>query len=178
MGALHTVDYELNDDDLKAHALEISALRTEILDKALAIDSPNAEAESSAALAEAATTTPLQRKYTRKRQGVTRPVAADYVHQDRPTGNYKKRKFHELTHLERVSIVHDVVVNYESHLDTARKFRVSKATVNRIICKLKKNKDYLKEVQMKAAIKEARAEKIQEMAQIMLDRDQNIVKAE
>ena len=44
LGTLNTEDYEINDDELKAHALEISGLRTEILEKALAIDAPNVNA--------------------------------------------------------------------------------------------------------------------------------------
>ena len=82
-----------------------------------------------------------------------------------------------MTNLERVSIAHDVIINNESHLDTARKFRVATTLVVMLIYRLKKNKELLKEVQAKTAAREARTDKIMKTAQGMLDSDKNIIKA-
>ena len=69
-----------------------------------------------------------------------------------------------MTHLERVSIIHDVVINNENYLDTTRKYSVSTTLVTMLMYKLKKNKNFLKEIQAKTEAKEDKIEKIMKTA--------------
>ena len=92
-------------------------------------------------------------------------------------GRFKKRRFHELTQLERVSIVHDIKVKFETWKDTMRKYWVGHGTINALIIKINKNKDYLDEIWAKINDKEDKVAKITHAAQTMLDLEQNIMKA-
>ena len=74
--------------------------------------------------------------------------------------NFKKRHFHELTQLERVSIVYDIKVKFETWKDTMCKFRVSRPTIGTLINRLNKNKRYLDEIRTKIDEKESKIVKI------------------
>ena len=82
-----------------------------------------------------------------------------------------------MSQLERVSIVYDIKVKFQTYKDTMRKFRVGNGTIRWLIHRVNKNKDYLKEIQSKLETKEDKIQKVTKTAQTLLDLDQNITRA-
>ena len=117
-------DHKLNEEELKDYAVEISAQRLKILEKATRKEGPNIDPRLKSEDDEVLPETMLQRRYTKARQGLHKELASLSQAEDYGTGRFKKRFFHELSHLEKVSIVYDIKVKFETYKDTMRKFKV------------------------------------------------------
>jgi hypothetical protein len=133
LGMLKKEDHKLSEEEIKAYAVEITALRLEIMEKAIRKDKPYVDPRKRSEDDEVLPETPLQRQYTKARQGLYKEPVSYSKDEDYPTRCFKKRKNHELSQLEKVSIVYDIKVKYQTYKDTMRKFRVGNGTIVKLI---------------------------------------------
>ena len=63
-----------------------------------------------------------------------------------PTGKYKKKNQSQLNYDEKRAIIVDAIVEKEQHDLIARRHRVSKPLVSKLVAKAKNNKLFLEEV--------------------------------
>lgn len=68
---------------------------------------------------------------------------------DWPGCNYRKRKYHQLSVAEKVDMVHDVLIEKDSFAYIAKKYRVNKQLIDKLMKKVKTNKRFFKELNEK-----------------------------
>ena len=73
-----------------------------------------------------------------------------------------------LSYLDKLSIVHNKLVEKESYDDTARKFRVKLSLVNSLMSKVKKNPDFLKDLADEVEHQRQLRENVKEVTLAML----------
>ena len=86
------------------------------------------------------------------------------VNDEFPARKYAKKKLHQLCHLDKLKIVHDVMVNLNSQIDTAKTFKVSKHLVSALILKVKKNPKFMEELKFEIYEKQSKVGRIKEAA--------------
>ena len=82
-----------------------------------------------------------------------------------------------MAHIDKVNIIHDVLVMRESQKDTAKKFRVTAALVSFLVCKMKKKPDYLEDIKAIAQLKEEKVKATESITSRMIRDDQVIDRA-
>ena len=83
-----------------------------------------------------------------------------------------------MTYLDKLKIVHNVLVNKESRNDTAKQFRVSPPLVTGLTEKVKKNPKFLEELKFELDHKQEKAGRIIEAAKEILANNKVINKAD
>jgi hypothetical protein len=66
-----------------------------------------------------------------------------------PQPGRKKRRMCLLSTKEKIAIVHEVVVNQLSNIDVALKFNVKPILVSVLVCRSRKNREFLSELMSK-----------------------------
>ena len=119
----------------------------------------------------------LYRNYLKTQRGYLKKKSVATWVGDIPSRRSLKRRYHQLSHPDMINIVHNVLVLKESWEDTIRMHRVSRATLQFLLRKVKKNPKYFKEVQAKEKKKEERVEKVIDAAQDILKQQTIIERA-
>ena len=96
----------------------------------------------------------LYRNYTNKRQGFQKYLNVSFKNEEFPARAYAKKKLHRLSYLDKLKIVHNVLVNKETQKDTAKTFRVTPILVSTLILKVKKNPTFLEELKFEIESKQ------------------------
>ena len=76
-----------------------------------------------------------------------------------------------------MDICHDAIVNKMAHEDIARQHRISKILIRYLLCRLRKNKDYIQDLKQESDQKQSIIEAIQDTTNETLDKEAHILNA-
>ena len=97
---------------------------------------------------------------------------------DFPARKYAKKKLHQFSYLDKLKIVHNVLVNKETQKDTAKTFRVTNILVSRLILQVKKNPKFLDELKFEIESKQEKTDRIKRAAFKILEKNKEIYKSD
>ena len=156
--------YQLKEEELKEYAEQATDIRARLSEKAVELNMQLAARTEDDDHSGQKKIMQLNRRYTRKRRGLKNTEEIDQGKLDWPRPKYRKRRQHELSIEDKVAIVHSVLVEKNSNITTAQKFRVTPALVSLLLCKVKKAPKYFEELREKQAGREKKSRLVRTVA--------------
>jgi transposase len=121
--------------------------------------------------------TRLYRNHTRLKDCPLVQFISQEKQRQSDTNSRSKKKMCQLSAKDKIAIVHAVIVESRSNLDVATEFNVKPILVSSLVCRSKKNREFLDELQLKEDAVSAKREVIREKTMAVINTNRYVWKA-
>ena len=110
---------------------------------------------------------------TRDREALTVKAISrpDFNEMAPPAKRKRKQRSTYISVSDKIKIVHQVLVEHEMQHEVAQEFRISKQAVSRLVCRAKRNKNFLDELMSTRDAKQQHHQEIVQAVQQMNQKD-------
>ena len=171
-------DFKIGEAKLLQLGVEVTELRRELRDRALSFEEQRAQDLEAEVKEISKLAKKIDKGYFPISHELWRSTKEDFAEETESGCRRRMKKLKDLSVCDRITIVHQVLVDLEKQSEVANEWRVHKLTVHRLIKGAQTNKKFLEELILERDAKELRRKFIAEFVSKKLEADAFIDSAE